>query len=180
MNNYCVYMHQNKINGLIYIGMTSSCPEKRFNNGRGYQHNSCFAADIEEYGWSNFDHFILFDNLTESEAKLKEVELIADLQATNPDIGYNRYDGGQTMKHTNESKQKIRESKMGHNVSTVTRDKLRKAFGQKVLCIELNRVFDSMKEAGEYFGLKKCTISAVIKGRNKTAAGYHWKLVEDA
>jgi hypothetical protein len=34
-----------------------------------------------------------------------------------------------------------------------------------------------MAEAAKAFGLSKCTISAVIKGRNKTAAGYHWKLI---
>ena len=79
---------------------------------------------------------------------------------------------------TEASKEKLRNSKLGHSVSEETKDKLRKAFSQPVLCVELNRVFNSMKEAADYFGLSKCTISAAIKGRNKTAAGYHWKLID--
>ena len=78
---------------------------------------------------------------------------------------------------TEETKKRISKANKGHKVSAETREVLRKTFSQPVLCVELNKIFDSMTSAAEYFGLKKCTISAVIKGRNKTAAGYHWKLL---
>lgn len=76
-----------------------------------------------------------------------------------------------------ETKRKISESHKGMTYGEETKQKLREAFGQPVLCVELNQVFPSMTEAAKAFGLSKCAISAVIKGRNKTAAGYHWKLI---
>lgn len=76
-----------------------------------------------------------------------------------------------------ETKHKISESHKGMTYGEKTKQKLREAFSQPVLCVELNQVFPSMTAAAEHFCLSKCTISAVIKGRNKTAAGYHWKLL---
>ena len=29
MNNYCIYIHKNKINGKVYIGQTCQNPKKR-------------------------------------------------------------------------------------------------------------------------------------------------------
>lgn len=75
-----------------------------------------------------------------------------------------------------DTKRKISESHKGMTYGEETKQKLREAFSQPVLCVELNQVFPSMTEAAHSMGLSKCTISAVIKGRNKTAAGYHWIL----
>lgn len=33
---YTVYMHQNKLNGKVYIGITSVPPQERWRNGQGY------------------------------------------------------------------------------------------------------------------------------------------------
>lgn len=76
-----------------------------------------------------------------------------------------------------ETKRKISESHKGMTYGEETKQKLREAFSQPVLCVELNKTYPSMTEAAKAFGLSKCTISAVIRGRNKTAAGYHWKLI---
>lgn len=78
---------------------------------------------------------------------------------------------------TEEVKKKISESHKGKPRSEEVKMKLSLAFSQPVLCVELNKQFPSMKAAADYFGLSKCTISAAIKGRCKTAAGYHWQLV---
>mgnify|MGYP002513570873 CR=1 FL=1 len=66
---YCVYVHTNVINGKKYVGMTSQTPERRWGtNGRGYKQNLYFSSEIQEYGWDNFKHEIVADNMTFDEA----------------------------------------------------------------------------------------------------------------
>lgn len=80
---YCVYAHTNKINGKKYIGITCQKPEARWGvDGSRYLYEddrtrSAFAEAIRKYGWENFTHEVLFEGLTEVDAKAKEKELIA-------------------------------------------------------------------------------------------------------
>ena len=68
---YIVYMHTSP-SGKRYIGITSkNPPEKRWLNGRGYR-NEYIKNVIQKYGWDNFEHEILFNCLTKSEAEQKE------------------------------------------------------------------------------------------------------------
>ena len=46
---------------------------------------------------------------------------------------------------------------------------------KKVTCIELNKTFNSVKEAASYVGKKPCSITSACKGYDKTCGGYHWK-----
>ena len=72
MNNYIIYAHINKINNKVYVGQTCQNPEKRWDYGSGYKkHNLHFYNAIKKYGWDNFEHEILFENLTQKEAKQK-------------------------------------------------------------------------------------------------------------
>ena len=66
-------------NNKRYIGITcQEDPKRRWgSNGCGYIDNEYFWRAIKKYGWQNFKHEILFDGLTEKEAKQKEIELIA-------------------------------------------------------------------------------------------------------
>ena len=52
MNNYCVYMHVNKINNKKYIGITKQkTPESRWGaNGVNYKGSPHFYAAIKKYG----------------------------------------------------------------------------------------------------------------------------------
>lgn len=76
-----------------------------------------------------------------------------------------------------EIKKKISESHVGISCSENAKARSKEEFGVPVKCVELDKIFPSMSDAAKYFGLSKCSISAVIKGRNKTAAGYHWELI---
>jgi len=107
MENYTIYMHKNKINGKIYIGQTKQKPEKRWDGGRGYIDCSKFYNAILKYGWDNFEHIILFQNLTFEQANLKEEQLIAYYNTTNDNFGYNIKKGGQNKNHSEETKRKI-------------------------------------------------------------------------
>ena len=48
-----------------------------------------------------------------------------------------------------------------------------------VYCIELDKTFNSIKEAAQYFGTirNNPSLIACLKGRIKTYKGYHWKYV---
>ena len=112
---YTVYKHQNKINGKIYIGITMQEPEKRWgNNGINYKTSPHFYAAIQKYGWNNFDHDILFKNLTHDEACSKEQELIEYYNSMNREFGYNSTSGGDVFIMNEETKQKISHSMMGN------------------------------------------------------------------
>lgn len=214
---YCVYVHTNKSNNKKYIGLTCQKPEERWRKGKGYKGSNRFYNAILKYGWDNFTHEILKDNLSREEALNLEEKYIKQYNTTDENFGYNLESGGSAPEHsqetkdllssllknrefkeewivkmreafktrpgkkwTEESKEKLRQKKYGHEVTEGTRKKLHDAFGIPVLCVELNKIYPSMKDAAESFGLSKCTISAVIKGRNKTAAGYHWKLLNNS
>lgn len=44
-----------------------------------------------------------------------------------------------------------------------------------VYCVELDKVFSSMKEGAQALGLQPGNISACCAGRAKTTGGYHWR-----
>ena len=107
MNNYTIYMHKNKINGKIYIGQTSQEPKKRWDNGRGYIDCSRFYNAILKYGWNNFEHIILYQNLSQKQANILEEQLIKQYNTQNDKYGYNIKAGGNNKHHTEETKRKI-------------------------------------------------------------------------
>lgn len=47
-----------------------------------------------------------------------------------------------------------------------------------VICLETNIIYKSITSAAKDINLSRCSIDAVLKGRNKTAGGYHWKYVD--
>ena len=106
-----VYMHINKINNKKYIGITSEInPNKRWKNGQGYK-KQLFYKVIVKYGWNNFQHKIIYTNLTEKEAKQKEKELIAFYKTNNSLYGYNQTWGGDAVpEKTIQLKNKISKS----------------------------------------------------------------------
>lgn len=89
-----VYKHTNLINQKNYIGITryDDNPNKRWRNGTGYVENKIFFADIVKYGWDNFSHEILEENLTLEEAIEKEKYYIQLYNSTTE--GYNISAGG--------------------------------------------------------------------------------------
>lgn len=111
MDNYTIYIHRNKINGKLYIGQTSQVPSKRWGkDGAGYKTSTKFYNAIQKYGWDNFEHIIVYTNLTLEEANVIEQELIQKYQTFKDEFGYNITQGGINFKHSEETKKKIGES----------------------------------------------------------------------
>lgn len=66
------------MNGKLYIGQTGEDNlYRRFGKDGEYYHNSSyFYHAINKYGWNNFKHVILIENLTLDEANIIEETLI--------------------------------------------------------------------------------------------------------
>ena len=90
---FSVYMHISPMDKR-YIGITSIEPQKRWNYGYGYKYNPHFFNSIVKYGWNNFRHVILCENLSQEEAEQMEVEWIAMYHSNEHQFGYNRDNGG--------------------------------------------------------------------------------------
>lgn len=123
-NKYCIYIHTNKINNKKYVGITKTSVNKRWgHNGSGYirRGNTPFARAIKKYGWDNFEHEVVADNLSQEEACNMEVSLIKVLNTCNRDFGYNIQQGGQLgnagVVFSEESRQKMRDAKVGKKLT---------------------------------------------------------------
>ena len=119
---YIVYMHKTP-NNKYYIGITSKInPNNRWRNGNGYSNNKHFESAIKKYGWNNIKHIILFENLTEKEAKQKEIELIAKYNTSNPLYGYNLSKGGESSNGYKHTKEQIEKQKTNRKPLIYTKE----------------------------------------------------------
>lgn len=265
-------MHTNKINDKKYVGITSRYPKIRWgNNGCGYRESQpCFRNAIQKYGWNNFEHEIIANNLTLEEANELEKELIKKYHTCIYDEechGYNMTYGGDegrrntvvsdetklkmSIAHTGEKngfygkhhseetkellslqrkgnntgednsfygKQHSEETKnklskfasertgeknpnygnhklagenhpwYGKHLPKETRDKISKSRigkytgknspnAKPVICLELNKIFDTGKQAAEELDLDASSISKCCKGKVKSVKGYTFEYV---
>lgn len=103
---FTVYCHVNKINGKRYVGITKQNPEIRWHSGNGYNNSEYFWRAIKKYGWRNFEHKILYENLTKEEAERVEIQLIAEWKTTDRAYGYNIANGGNHIGSVSEETKK--------------------------------------------------------------------------
>ena len=68
--NYKLYVHISP-SGKRYYGITcKKNVQDRWLNGKGYGGNKQYTNAINKYSWENFEHIVLFKNLTKEEACL--------------------------------------------------------------------------------------------------------------
>lgn len=94
---WVIYKHTNLINDKVYIGQTCASPViKRWGKeGQGYERQPVFWKDIQRYGWNNFKHEIIEDNIFDIKtANLREQYWIKYYNSMNPQRGYNQNAGG--------------------------------------------------------------------------------------
>lgn len=143
---YTIYMHIAP-NNKKYIGITRQPVKNRFQNGLGYRKSPYFSLAINKYGWNNFEHKILFQDLSKEEAEIKEIELIAKYKSNNRKYGYNIANGGNCRETiSEETREKIRKSKIGKKASLESRKKM--SISQKNISIE-SRLRKSISHIGK-------------------------------
>lgn len=199
MNNdskkWCVYKHTCLINGKIYIGQTSSIKTR----WKPFSYKNCtmFHEAIQKYGWENFSHEIIEDNLSLEEANEREEYWIKYYDTTNKEKGYNLKSGGMNNLHSLETKLKMSKTRKGvpkteehkkhiseglkkykrteeHNLNNRLAQ-----HGKKVECIETGNVYISLAEAQRQTGTNKTSIGRVCNGKQHTAGGYHWRFIDE-
>ena len=188
MRTWKIYKHTNLLNGKAYIGQTSAAnPKSRWAGGSGYSRkNPIFYNAIQKYGWENFSHEILVDNIpTLEEANRLEIELIAKYHTyiKDPECwGYNTTPGGSGRPHpqSEETKQKIRNSLKGRVFTEEHKLKISKTLRRKeVICIELGTTYESIAEAARQTGISRENLKSAVNSLRSSAGGYHWALVGD-
>lgn len=105
---FVVYKHTNKVNGKVYIGQTCNLSERWRCSGKNYFSSIKFFNAIKKYGWDNFTHEVLYDNLNQEAADRIEKELIEQYDSINN--GYNLKEGGARGKLSKESLRKMGDS----------------------------------------------------------------------
>lgn len=106
---FLVYMHVNKVNGKVYVGLTHHVnPNKRWGySGQKYYHCTKFTRAIKKYGWDNFEHIILC-RTSKERAIIIEKSLISYYKKLG--ISYNLSDGGEgTEAITEQNRKALRE-----------------------------------------------------------------------
>lgn len=122
--SYTIYCLESP-NGKRYVGMTSRDVKKRWNYGTGYWGNELLNNDICYYGWDKFEKYILFENLDQTQAENKEIELIKIWDLTNPSNGYNKDYGGRLKKEmSEETRHKLSNSLKGRKCPQKAIDRL--------------------------------------------------------
>ena len=132
IKTYVVYCHIDPY-GKKYFGISCDYLKRWGNNGKGYIKNERFYKAILEYGWNNFKHEIIKENLTLDEANQLEKELIEIHRTTDPDFGYNLRHGGSGGEFSLEARKNMSKSRMGNknnlgnSPTKETRDKISKS-----------------------------------------------------
>ncbi len=144
---FYVYVHTNKVNGKRYVGVTSQEPEKRWNEGRGYTKRQPHMYNaIQKWGWENFEHEILFSNLSVEDASRIEQSLIDEWRLQDREYGYNAQSGGLTSATlSDEIKEKISAALIGRQLTEEHRENISKAKKDQPLSDKQQEVLERIK-----------------------------------
>jgi group I intron endonuclease len=164
-----VYCIKNIINNKEYIGLTKRPLEQRWkqhiyesNKKDSWEWNTPLGNAIKKYGKDSFQVFVLEVCSSETELKLKEIQLIKERKSLASETGYNLTLGGDGRlgyKLSEETKQKIGQGNLGKVMSVDAREKM--SVAAKKRCVGKLSPMDGKKHTDD--ALKK--ISQSSKGR---------------
>ena len=125
-NNYSVYQHVTP-DGMYYFGQTNNIKRRWSSNGAGYK-KTALQPYIEQYGWDNIQHIVLFRDQTKENALFIENFLIETAREDGVCINKNRSgnvskEEGYQREYQEQNKDKINEQK--RNYYERNKDKIR-------------------------------------------------------
>lgn len=194
-NTWSVYVHINKINKKMYVGITGRKPEKRWgHNGYCYKESPYFYNAIQKYGWDNFEHIILMESLQKELADEIEKELIKKYNLNNRSLGYNiAKGGGGVSKMSEKAKKKISKSNKGksswikgNHHSEETKRKISESNMGTTRVLQYNRktgeflnVYNNLIDAENKTHIPRNEICSVCHKEIKSTHGYIFRYESD-
>ena len=168
--------------------------------------NSYLQSSWNKYGSDCFKFSIIEQIEPEKLIKL-ETDYIQLYKSNNRELGYNQQKPSNSragFEHTLQSKQKMSEALKGNKHSSITKAQISQSMKliankrpqssykkmaktkknkpipslyKKVKCIELDVIYNSIKEAAEQLSIHRTAISMVLSGILKTTGGYTFERV---
>lgn len=201
-NYYTIYKHTSP-SGKHYIGVTRQQNlNRRWMNGYGYISCPLFNNAIQKYGWENFTHEILEDNVPIENINDRECYWIKLYKSNNRDFGYNIEEGGHAYRtfseetrkkisnaikgkpKSEECKQKLKDINLGKHLSEETRKKVSEGHFKPVYQLDKDgniiNEFISVTAAAHYIHRDTTSISKCCKGKQQTCGGYKWRYKEES
>ena len=203
-----IYMVKNLINGKIYFGITENDFDTRYRGNIAINtSNEHLKSSIKKYGIENFEINKEFD-IAYTEDDLYDLEdmYICLYNTLDRKYGYNKRRSGSkhkgSGKPSEETRRKQSEWQIGRKLTTEHRKHMSEArkgennpmygvhrYGKdnpracKVVCLETNEIFDTIKEANEKY---HANVVHYLKGKYKssgtnpvTGEKLHWMYYED-
>lgn len=162
---FIVYKHTSP-SGKVYIGMTCLTPLQRWKkDGSGYKRNTHFWGAIQKYGWGNFKHEILAENLTQANAEKLEIEQIEKNKSTDKNFGYNIVSGGCVNFPTEETKLKISKANKGRKWTEEQKQRIAGRDKGRFVCDEWRAKMSISQTGRKHPEEVKIKISEANKGR---------------
>ena len=162
---FLVYLHVNKINNHVYVGITHHInPNKRWGySGQKYTRCRKFLNAINKYGWDNFNHIVLC-RTSEEKAIVLERVLIAHYKRLG--ISYNLADGGEGSKAISQETRKLL-----HKIKSANPPMLGKHHTPEARAL--------IAEAGRNRVMKDSTRKLLQEKVWNKMKGKHWKMSEE-
>jgi len=213
-----IYKVTNIINNKIYIGQTIRNVDDRWkqhikdSKQKRYKHIHFYRAlnkyDIDNFTIETID-YVLYEDIKELKDKLNELEKYYILKFDSFKNGYNSSLGGEGnvgLKHSDESKEKMRKANLGRTQTDETRKKKsesnlkyfldnprvmtstwiehsskahKKPIIQSSLNNEFIKLWDGAVDIEKELDINHSNIQKCCVGKYKTTGGYKWVYYED-
>jgi group I intron endonuclease len=159
---YCIYKHTSP-SGKAYIGQTNNYL-RRCSLHKTTTACPALANAIKIYGWDNFTHEILHDNLTLDQANKLEELCILEHNTLAPN-GYNLRTGGLNSKPSAETKAKISKANKGKVFSESHRKKIGISNSKRIISKETREKMSLAKKGKVISQETRLKMSLANKGK---------------